>query len=148
MSSCKLISGPPSMIDSCIALPASLYPASAILPLSLPTRNRVRKWKQYCAGLRVPPVDGLPYPPADTACYPSNFIVSKQQRPGERWLDGYRRVLSTAAQGKLFKPTRRVQTGGSGVTERLSPVRDCQCQQQQQQQPLGVCVCLCVYADS
>ena len=62
-------------------------------------------------GLGVPPVDGLLYPPADTACYPSHSTVSRQQRPGERWLDGYRRVLSTAAQGKPFKANRRADRG-------------------------------------
>ncbi len=98
------------MIDSCTALPASLYPASAILPLPACQKPSAEVETALC-GLRVPPVDGLPDPPADTACYPSNLTVSEQQRPGERWLDGYRRVLSTAAQGKLFKPDRRADRG-------------------------------------
>lgn len=54
-------------------------------------------------------MDGQPDSPADTASFPSylNGFVARQRPGGQRWLDGYRRVLSTAAQGKLFSPDRR-----------------------------------------
>lgn len=93
---------------------------------------------------RVPPVDGLPDPPADTALLkPSHLTVSKPLRPGERWLDGYRRVLSTAARGKPFKRDRRTDGGARVSSAGLSTVQDCQCQQR-----LGVCLSVSMYADS
>lgn len=61
---------------------------------------------------------------------PSILTVSKPQRAAERWLDGYRRVLSTAAQGKLRKPTppegpvaRVSATGGFARLTVISSIR-------------------------
>lgn len=48
--------------------------------------------------------------------FPLILTVCKPQRAAERWLDGYRRVLSTAAQGKLYKPTPP-----EGLGARVSP---------------------------
>lgn len=53
------------------------------------------------------------------------------QKPRDKpWLDGYRRVLSTAAQGKLLTPERRAPKAGCwGVSDGRRAAGDCQCQQ-------------------
>lgn len=56
---------------------------------------------------------------------PSILTVSKPHRAAERWLDGYRRVLSTAAQGKLRKPTPARRTRASGVSDGRVRSVDC-----------------------
>lgn len=91
-------------VPACVALPGLRHLASPCLP-----EAECGSGKRQCAGLRVPPVDGQPDPPADTASFPSylNRFVARQRPGGQRWLDGYRRVLSTAAQGKLFSSDRR-----------------------------------------
>lgn len=107
---------PISVIDSSASLPASLCPASAILPLpacqkpSAEVENgsvRGLGFRLWTASQILQPTQ--PDPPADTASFPSylNGFVARQRPGGQRWLDGYRRVLSTAAQGKLFSSDRR-----------------------------------------
>lgn len=61
------------MIDSCTALPASLSPASAILPLPACQEPSAEVENGTVLRARVPPVDGLPDLPADTACLTIKF---------------------------------------------------------------------------
>lgn len=117
------------MIDSCADLLRRAHrpPPSC---LSLPARSRVRKWKTaLCCrlGFRLWTARQIlqPTPPAKT-------LTFNRFQTAERWLDGYRRVLSTAARGKLFKRDRRAGPGGLGCHGRAE---DCQCQRR-----LGVCL--------
>lgn len=96
---------PPGVIDSTVLRPRRSHrpPPSC---RSLPARSRVRKRKTVLScglGFRLWTACQILQP--TQPAFPSILTVSKPHRAAERWLDGYRRVLSTAAQGKLHKPT-------------------------------------------
>lgn len=77
----------------------------------------MRKWKSALScglGFRLWTAFQILQP--TQPAFPLILTVCKPQRAAERWLDGYRRVLSTAAQGKLYKPTPP-----EGLGARVSP---------------------------
>lgn len=104
------------MTDSCtVLLPRPHRPPPSCL--SLPARSRVRKWKSALScglGFRLWTAFQILQP--TQPAFSLILTVSKPQRAAERWLDGYRRVLSTAAQGKIHKPTPPERLGA-----RVSP---------------------------
>lgn len=107
---------PLAVIDGCsVLLRRSHRPPPSCL--SLPARSRVRKWKTALScGLGFRLRTALQILQPTQPAFPSLLTVSKPQRAAERWLDGYRRVLSTAAQGELHVATPPERTGA-----RVSP---------------------------
>lgn len=99
----------PSPIDDWQSLAASLSPASAILPL--PDRQEPSaEVENGCAagfGFRLWTASPDSFSRHSQITSTFNRFRTAQKPRDKPWLDGYRRVLSTAAQGKLLIPERR-----------------------------------------
>ena len=110
---------PLRVIDSCSALPTSLYPASAILPLPCLPEAECGSGNGTVRGSGFRLWTALQVPPADTACYPSHLTVSEPQRPPGR--DGWTVTGVCCRLRHGVSCSNRSGHGGDGEGVRVSP---------------------------